>query len=216
MLFLVGTIFELSITMKKLKLNISFLVALLCFSYSSNAQLFSEDNKYLSVGYGFGNFSQSLFQDYENNTDYNYSGKGPFFIKYETPVSKKVGFGVNFAYVGASMDWIDPDILVNGTTPYKVELDWSSFSILARFNFHFGNSDKFDPYFGFGMGYRDASWEVSSNDASVDDGVSFENPFKLGFETTIGARFRITDNILGYTEVGFAKAVVQFGITAKL
>ena len=206
--------------MKFKLLPIFSIVGLLLLSGTAKAQLFQEESSYLSVGYGIGNFTQALiFEDYVDRENYDNTATGPFFLKYEAAIAEKIGFGVNVAYIGSEVTWTDPDHTVdngNGPVAYRETIKWSSYSILARINWHFGTSDKFDPYFGFGMGYRDAKWEFEDNDPNYDDDTDLKNPFKFGFETTLGVRLKLVDNVLLYSEFGMAKAIVQFGLTVKL
>lgn len=182
--------------------------------------VFQENASFISAGYGFGNFTQSLFQIADDNTsDVNLetSFLGPIFFKYEYAFAPKVGFGINIAYVQATANYLYKDqYITSGAALLEEKLDWKSYSILARINWHFGNNEKVDPYIGIGMGYRDAKWTGSNNDPQSEfSSTTVENPFNLGFESTLGARFMFSPNVGAYVEVGLAKAVAQFGLTAK-
>lgn len=182
--------------------------------------VFQENASFISAGYGVGNFTQSLFKvadDNANDVNFQTSMVGPLFLKYEYAFADKVGFGVNFAYVQATADYFYKDqYITDGSKLLEEHLDWKSYSILARVNWHFGNNEKVDPYFGLGMGYRSASWTGSNNDPQADfNSATIENPFNFGFETTLGCRFMFSDNFGAYVEAGLSKAVFQFGLTAK-
>lgn len=183
-----------------------------------SAQAFSEESSYVNVGYGFGNLTQSLFKIGEaNDYQYKYNGIGPLFLKYEYAVSEKIGFGVNIAYAQAQATYkYTATYITDGSKLLEETLDWKSYSALIRFNIHFGDNDRFDPYWGLGAGYRNASWSGFNNDPQSEyDVTTLSTPFNVGFETTLGCRFLFTENIGGYVEAGLAKAVVQFGLTAK-
>jgi opacity protein-like surface antigen len=194
-----------------------FILAISC-SLSGFGQSFSMGNNNISAGYGIGNIIQSIFSSYETYDSYSFKATGPFFLKYEQALTDRLGIGINAAYVGAKVSYIDKSYIVDTTsmTFYKQTINWSSYSILARLNFHFATLDKLDPYWGFGIGYRGASWKASDNDPNYDNSTSFNSVLPIGFEATIGARYYFTPAIGAYMEVGIAKAVVQFGLSANL
>lgn len=206
--------------MKKIAIAASFLAfGMLGFSSNSvQAQATMQGEHLISFAYGFGNLSQSVFQAYEDSRDYEYRGVGPLFLKYEYMIEDKVGIGLNVAYVGANVSWTEDNIFVDdqNTVLLQRETDRTSYSVLGRVNFHIGDYDIVDPYVGFGIGYRDASWTSSDNDPERDWGGDFGTSFNVGFELTGGARFMFSDHLGAFAEVGFAKAWTQIGITAKL
>lgn len=171
----------------------------------TKAQSFEQGASQISVGYGVVNVTQAFVADYGSllGTNQKFSSLGPIFLKYEYGVSEKVGFGLNIAYVSASNSY--DDTFFNET----YSLDWWGASFNARVNRHFGSSDKFDPYIGFGMGYKIANWSYS-------DGTSSEAFIPLGFEATFGARYMFTPNIGVFSEVGLAKGVLQGGLNIKI
>ena len=171
----------------------------------TKAQSFEQGASQISVGYGAVNFTQAMVKDYGDilGTNQKFSSLGPIFLKYEYGVSEKVGFGLNIAYVSASSSY--DDMGYNET--YSV--DWWGASFNARVNRHFGSSDKFDPYIGFGMGYKIANWSYS--DSSSSDAL-----IPLGLEATFGARYMFTPNIGIFSEVGLAKGVLQGGLNIKI
>ncbi|MBI35454.1 MAG: hypothetical protein CMP67_08840 [Flavobacteriales bacterium] len=188
--------------MKKLVLTL-FVGALMLAPSTSNAQAFEQGKSQVSAGYGFGNFIQALFETYAVYDGFDKSLTGPLFVRYEYGVSEKIGFGVNFAYASVAADYND----IFGDPQ---SINWSSWSALARVNRHFGESDKFDPYIGLGLGYRTASWKFTELGTGTTTSL-----FPLGMEATVGARYMFTPNIGLYSEIGIAKAIAQFGINAK-
>jgi opacity protein-like surface antigen len=199
--------------MKKIVLSI-----LIALSVSGYSQSFTTGNSNISAGYGIGNFIQSVFKSYQTYDNYAFKSLGPMFLKYEHALNDRLGIGVNVAYANASVSYLDKSHVVDSTslTFYKQTIKWSTYSILARLNFHFANSEKFDPYWGFGVGYRGASWKYEDNDPNYDNDTQVSNFFPLGLEVTIGARYYFTPSIGAYAEFGIAKAIVQFGIAANL
>ena len=193
--------------MKKIVITmlVAFAVAL---PNLSNAQAFEQGRSQVSAGYGVGNFVQALFQVYEEYDAWESSNVGPFFLKYEYGATEKIGFGVNIAYAGVNGKYDLEDVFTNEVTEETIK--WSSISVLARMNYHFGTHDKFDPYWGLGMGYRTGSWSFS------EAGLEASNTlFPFGFETTFGSRYMFTPLLGAYAEVGISKAILQFGLNAK-
>ena len=185
----------------------------------TSAQVFSLESNYFSAGYGIGNLTQSLLEIGEQNDyQYKYNGVGPFFLKYEYAVAEKMGIGVNVAYAQAQATYLYTNTYITGSTTQLLQetIDWKSYSVLLRFNWHIGNHEKVDPYIGFGAGSRDATWSGFNNDPQSNyETTEINNPFNVGFEGTFGCRFLFTESVGAYVEVGFAKAVLQFGLTAK-
>jgi len=199
------------------KFSTLIMMVVLGANLTASAQAFTEGQSSVSLGYGFGNLSQSLFKAYESLPDFNYKGAGPLFLKYEYGISENIGVGVNVAYIGAKVTWTDEFIEVEPGVPLRQETSWTSYSILARMNYHIpvGSTDKFDPYFGVGIGYRSGKWKASDNDPDFDWGVELDSPFILGMEMTGGARYLFTENIGVYGEVGLAKGLLQIGAVGR-
>ncbi len=188
-------------------------------NFSAKAQGVYEPGKsYFSAGYGFGNFVQAEFSIYQTYNDYSFKSLGPIFGKYEFAVNEQLGIGVVFAYASANVSYTDDSVIVS-TSPighYKEQIDWSSFSILLRMNWHFNSmGDRLDPYLGFGFGYRGSIRNYSDNDPNYNNNISQKIYFPVGMEVTAGLRFMASDFLGFYTEVGLAKAVFQVGIVTK-
>jgi len=202
-----------------MKTKLLLLSALSLFlTHKITAQAFSEGSSFLNAGYGIGNFTQAAFKVGEQNDyQYKYNGVGPFFLKYEYAIDDKMGVGLNVAYAQAQATYkYTNTYITDGSKLLQETLDWTSYSVLLRFNLHFGDHDKIDPYWGIGAGYRDATWNGYNNDPQDNyNNGQFNNPINIGFETTFGCRFLFTEAVGAYVEVGIAKAVLQFGLTAK-
>ncbi len=196
--------------------KIIFMIALTGSFLSLQSQAFEIGKSYVSLGYGVGNFTQSLIKAAVSGTDTKYSSFGPAFLKYEYGISDKVGIGVNVAYLSASVSATDNYTDANNKTIYYTDkVQFNTTSILGRVNFHFGENEKIDPYFGFGMGYRNAKWTYSSSDPNAPQNGNIKNLSPFGMEITFGCRFLLMENLGIYTEVGMAKAVAQFGVCGK-
>ena len=183
---------------------------------NSSAQAYEEGQSAVSLGYGFGTFIGALANTFENQSGYEYSSFGPMYLKYEYGVAENIGIGLNLAYVQYTFEFNYDDYDINGNpATYREEDKFSSFSGLLRINWHFGDNDKLDPYYGLGVGYRTGSWSVTSNDPDGTYSATYETIIPFGFETTFGVRFLFSDNFGAYLEAGAAKSVVQLGLCGK-
>lgn len=176
----------------------------------AQAQAFTEGSNNVYLGYGAVTLLGSISRNFDTYTDVNYSSLGPIYVKYEHGMTENIGLGISFAY--ATNEWVYKYQSFEQT--YTETTERSTYSILARFNYHIGDSEKFDPYIGFGVGYRDATW-TSKSDGLTSSGVELKSVFPFGMDLTFGARYFFTDNIGLYAEVGAAKSVVQGGLAVK-
>jgi opacity protein-like surface antigen len=202
--------------MKK-KLLLSFvLLTTMLFSSRMVAQsddAFAKGKVIISVGYGYPNFTKSLFKTYDGYAGYSASGMGPLTGKVEYALSDKIGLGVCVNYVQYKVQW-NSDI-IGGTSTYKAGWKGTSFSALLRMNLHFATSEKLDPYWGIGVGYRANNYTYFNEDPTASSALSLKGAIPVGFETTLGMRYFFTKNIGAYVELGIAKALAQGGLTIK-
>lgn len=203
--------------MKKHLYAFCMLLTALTFS-NLRGQIFDEGKSFVSVGYGIGGFS-NIFLNISDNldgTDIISKNFGPIYFKYEYGISEKLGIGIVVANSNNSFTSLNSYVDNTGITRnYTEKVSRNNTSIMARLNWHFGENDRFDPYFGFGMGYRFGGWKYTVSDPAAGINESIPALIPFGFELTTGARYFFTDNFGIYGEVGLAKSVVQFGLTAN-
>jgi len=195
--------------MKNKKLLISVIVAMAFITTNINAQAFDKGKIIVSAGYGFG-LGGAVWKTYEGYLNYSFSSLGPIHGKFEYGVSEKIGLGLSINYRSYKVAWA-----VGTNNEYEAGWKGSSLSALARMNIHFGDSDKLDAYWGFGLGYRSNNFDYYTtypNDPSV---LTWKALVPIGFETTFGIRYYFTDNIGLYAEVGAAKSIAQAGLAVK-
>ncbi len=176
------------------------------------AQIMQPGNMAISAGYGFPSLTKTVFNVVEGQ-NVSTGFVGPVYGKFEYMINETVGFGMNFAYSYGKASY-----LTSGTEAdsifYNTSFTYKSYSALARFNFHFGNSTNFDPYAGIGLGYRNANYSYTSGDPNYNPtDLNGFNHFGLDF--TIGARMFFTENFGVYGEVGIAKSPMQVGFVAR-
>jgi opacity protein-like surface antigen len=95
---------------------------------------------------------------------------------------------------------------------------FSSFSIGARLNFHFGTMENLDPYAGIASGYSKMfySYSYTSNNPSKQVVSSSYDGIPVYFAMTAGIRYYFTKNIGAYVELGFDKwSIIQGGLAIK-
>ncbi len=201
---------------RSLSLSLLAIPAFLISSFVANAQAFPEGSNSISLGYGGVTFMSSISKNFDDYADVKYAGMGPIFFKYEHAMTDNIGLGLNVAYAENEWAYNYSSTDANGNAvSYKETTSRSTYSILARFNYHIGASEKFDPYLGFGMGYRNATWKYDTTNPDGTTNVDISGLMPFGMELTIGARYFFTENIGLYAEVGAAKSVVQGGLAVK-
>ncbi len=190
-------------------------------------KFFHEEKSYVSLGYGLGTYLIWFNANNYYGEEISSSVIGPVYGKYEYGVTEDFSIGVNLAYVEYEVSYAYESYdYFNGNPAKYTETDnYRSFSGLLRANWHFGNSDKLDPYFGVGLGYRTATLKYTNNDPQqiphYQNYYSYglwggsSHAFPLGFETTFGIRIRFSEQVGAFAEAGFAKSVVQAGLLIK-
>ena len=200
-----------------------FFTALFNSSFASELQkkgggnAFEQGTIAISAGYGFPNWVSLAFKTYDSYTGYKASGIGPAHLKFEYGVSDKIGIGLSLNYVQYKVSWPEYDPFGVGSSIYQEGYTGSSLSALVRMNLHFATSDKLDPYWGIGVGYRSYNFKYfNDNPFYVTDPLDeFKALVPVGFETTIGMRYYFTNNIGAYLEMGMAKSLIQGGLAVK-
>jgi outer membrane protein W len=182
--------------MKKVLLALTIMLAL---SSSSFAQAYTETSSTLSLGYGIGNIWSSLMKLGGESV----SATGPIALTYERGVSEKISVGLAVGY--ASIKGTQ-----NDGSGFNETL--TNFSAVVRGNYHFGSSDKFDPYVGLGLGYYNFTYKNSNGDQGA-----FIIPSALAVSAQLGAKYYFSSNFGAYGEIGYvAGSILQLGLTYKL
>jgi opacity protein-like surface antigen len=205
------------------KLSSVALAATLVFSANnSTAQAFEEGTSSASIGYGFGNIGNNLNSRFKNTVlatytykiqdGYQFSYLGPLFLKYEYAISDKFGLGLNVSYLTSTAEFTSTDFYTNEV--FNNSINRTGYNIMMRFNWHFGDHDMIDPYFGLAGGYRSNNWSSDLEDQGLPE-INLSTVFHVGIEATFGTRFLFTDNVGAYVEIGLARAFFQFGVTGK-
>ncbi len=190
---------------------------LLAASASTFAQ-YEDDAAYvqgqstLSAGYGFGSIWKKLFKLSATYSEgaYKVSSTGPFSLTYEYGVSEKISAGIAISYSqvkGTNTDANEPDLNYVETL--------TNFSAIARGNYHFGSSEKFDPYIGLGVGYYNFKYKYKDGKENTNNSL-FAIPGSFGYNGQLGAKYYFTPVFGAFAEIGYvAGGFGQIGLTAK-
>jgi opacity protein-like surface antigen len=197
------------------------------------SQAFEKGKLYASASYGvapFFNLFYNMLLDADSLNDIKLKSIGPIYGKLEYAVGKRIGLGISAAYMNSVFSYSEKSQYYNNATnsydtyTQKWSVTRNTFSIMGRFNFHFFTNDKWDMYMGAGLGFRDATWKskyevigLSGNNTPPDSTENVDmSKFPIAFETTVGFKYLLTPNLGLFAEAGFAKSLLQFGISTKL
>ena len=184
------------------KISAIFLLLILSgfagFAQQQNAKKWT-----LTAGYGIGNVwlyflkNKSLIKDIP---DYKVSSVGPFSICAEHFITNKISIGASASY----------SVVKGETKRFLVDEQISIFTALARANYHFSHSNKFDPYLGGGLGYVRS---VYRNNSSIPGPV----PGEFGYSAQVGAHYYLTKKAGFYGELGYVNgSFLQLGFVLSL
>ena len=207
----------------------------------SDEKAFKEGTLAITLGYGFPNLYKSIYKGLIVNTNslsnlYNYDtyaytskGLGPLFVKADYGLTKLIGIGIIGGYFNAVINETRTYTVSeydSGTGNYynavyqdKTDYNYSSLSIGARINFHFGTGEKLDPYAGVGAGYslNQSKLTYSTNNPNTIARSPYSGTgIPTYFAITVGMRYYFTPNIGIYGEIGFDKwSLIQGGLAIK-
>lgn len=158
--------------------------ALLFASASSKAQSTKTGDINISAGYGILNLM--VTEDYHN---------GPFYIRGEYKVSKRIGLGLDYATYTVSSPYSN----------YGTDLSQTYRSYGLKMYVHLGKKKKVDPYFTFGAALQSPSEEDYQFQQP-------ENTYKFMPLATFGERFYLNRSLAFFYEVGMDRSVITLGL----
>ena len=168
----------------------------------------------LSAGMGAGNFLNFIVKKGVGYVKLESDIKPILFVKAEYAVHKNIGVGLNFAKNGFDVGYQLPDTFqsISGKLPVEVSVNYRSWSIMPRVNFHMTPEKAIDVYAGIGLGYRHNAVKFDDNDPNRNWDIPLGFVPSVGADFTVGARGYIVPNFGFYAEMGLAKAIVQGGV----
>ncbi len=210
--------------MKKLLFATAIMFAATATFAQDGDGAFTKGSSTVSLGYGFASPYKTLFKltnifATDPTTTVKLTSLGPIGVTYEYGATDKVSVGLQVAYGTIKNVTTDKDGLGAGKD-YIVTQTMDQISAIARVNYHFGSSAKFDPYGGLGLGYGSFKFKTTSNDPT-DGAADFalfniKVPGAFGITGQLGAKYYFSPNFGAYAEIGYlAGSFAQLGITAK-
>ena len=184
----------------KRKLTLGLLISLFTSALMAQSPTFSEGDKVLNLGIGFGSILYS--------GSYNTSSVPPISASFEVGVKDNV-LDVGTIAVGGYVGYV----------AYKYEyLSWgykySNIVIGARGILHYPLMDKLDTYAGILLGFNIVS---AKEFGDIGFGYSYNaSGSRLIAGAFAGGRYYFTDNIAGFLEFGYSFAIVNLGISFKM
>ncbi|MEN9613501.1 MAG: hypothetical protein RLZZ628_4315 [Bacteroidota bacterium] len=180
---------------------------------SSSGDAFAQGKFTLNLGYGLTTLGTNYFASYESFGNYSVSSLGPIFVKAGYGITDKIEAGLNFNYNQASATFSTPSFLGLNNN-YTATYQYSSWSAIARVTGHFLTSEKLDPYWTAGVGYRSLAFKFTSNDPIFPTLTpTISAPF--AFEAGAGLRYYFTPNIGVYVEAGLSSSPLQAGLAVQ-
>ncbi|HUS02627.1 MAG TPA: OmpW family outer membrane protein [Chitinophagaceae bacterium] len=178
-------------------------------AFAQDDYAYTQGSSTISAGYGVGNIWKKLFKlsaSFSGGTN-KVSATGPFTLIYEYGFSDKISAGVAFGYSNVKSDYDD-----GAGDKYSESL--RNISAIVRANYHFGSSEKLDPYVGLGIGYYNFKYGYDDNSGTPME--NFAIPTALGYSAQLGAKYYFSSSIGVFAEVGYvAGSYGQVGITAR-
>jgi opacity protein-like surface antigen len=173
-----------------------------------NRNVYKKGDQIISIGYGIPNFTRLTYKDIVNsNSNTELSGLGPIYLKYEYALSNHFGLGLSSNFATSNITYP-----VNN---FAYEQKLISIAAVARVNYHFGTTTRFDPYAGLGLGYRYSSITLTTGEDTASVSKPIGGPSSLGIEVTIGSRFYLNKAFGFYAELGLGQSVLNGGVVFK-
>jgi outer membrane protein W len=213
--------------MKKLIFATAILLAATTTTFAQDGDdvAFTKGSSSVSLGYGFLSPYKKLFKlsnlfgATDPDVSSKYSSLGPIAVTYEYGATEKIGVGLQVGYATNKNVTTDVNGLGAGK-PYISTETLTQLSVIARVNYHFGSSPKFDPYAGLGLGYGNFTYKTTTNDPTDTPAdlalFKISVPGAFGITGQLGAKYYFSDNFGAYAEVGYlAGSFAQLGVTVK-
>ncbi|MDC1395120.1 porin family protein [Bacteroidia bacterium] len=186
-----------------------------------NRNHFHKGIQLISLGYGVPNMGGLVFKAIKDgNPDASASGIGPIYLKYEYAMTNNIGLGLVTRYTSSNLEYpvksTGYDVNGNPTvedSTYTYGQSITSVGAMARFNYHFSTSRRFDPYVGIGLGYGYSKIKLDLGGDLKGLNTTVKSPIPLATELTIGARYFFSSKIAAYGELGFSQSIANLGLS---
>lgn len=182
----------------------------------TKAQIVEEGNVVIDLYYGWPNLYTTVLKAAYAEDAINSSVKigsiGPLGLRFEYMISDVIGVGFDAGYVDTWLKFKEEDISTNIIYDYKISVP--KVHAIFKMNFHFSNSDRVDAYGGFGVGYKNRTFKIETNDPSYN-GETLKTVIPVMVRLCVGTRFFLTENIGLSAEMGLGGPLLSFGISTR-
>jgi opacity protein-like surface antigen len=202
--------------------SILFFSAVALTGGSLQAQAVQKGNVMLDVYYGFPNLTtgvlRAVAKNVTNDPNLKVTGMGPFGAKASYMITDDIGLGLDFYYASSGFEYTNSGIDSTGAAfSYHYSLKNPRPRFLARFDYHFGNSEIVDLYGSAGLGYSGAKYKLVTDDPIFDlsnyalRGIRSPIAYRLAFGTKIYfvQYFGVT------AEIGLGGPLLTVGLSGK-
>ncbi|OFY66040.1 MAG: hypothetical protein A3H98_11595 [Bacteroidetes bacterium RIFCSPLOWO2_02_FULL_36_8] len=183
-----------------------FIISLPVFS-QPYSYIFSKDKYIITAGLGVFNLADDYAMPLQKGTI------GPLHVHLDYGVSDFMGIGVSINYLNSFKEDTPYEIYGNANSYYR-ETNIISWGVLFRTDIHYFITDKFDLFWGFGLGYNRTTEFIKGNFGYHESNYNNSSPF--GAELTTGFRFFIAPNFGFFLEGGLSKSLIQSGFALSL
>ena len=191
-------------------------------SSAVSAQSPTKGRVIIDLYYGYPNLWTATLRTIVNQgvipIDLKTSSLGPMGGRAEYMVTDHIGLGLDIYYAksGASFSATGPDLNGNEAT-YAYEFTLLRPRFLGRFNFHFGDLERLDPYVGLGLGYNASRIRIKTDDPIFNQNeFSFPIFLPVAFRLALGTRVMF-NNFLGFNvEIGAGGPLLTTGFTLRI
>ncbi|MEO0311240.1 MAG: hypothetical protein RIQ89_897 [Bacteroidota bacterium] len=191
------------------------------FTLDAAAAVIKEGDIMFTAQYGFPNLWGTLiknnYSDDDFNIDLQVKSIGPIGGQFEFMVTDKIGLGLKVNYSNTNVVYKNDVTNSNGQiTRYNYELDFPRIRFMPRFGFHFGNSEKFDAYFGVAGGPAQGKLKFISNDPNYTGNTSI-NLLPVAFRLDVGGNYFINEVVGINFELGIGGGpLMNAGVVFKI
>lgn len=189
---------------------------LVCLTINTLAQSYKQGQVDMNLGVGIGN--TFVNRGVYIGPGYSYNSLPTFNASAEYGITNAIGIGGYLGYTSFKYTYAYRDFNNNGWYDYTDQYKWSFFIIGIRGAYHFDEFikiDKLDVYGGLMLGYNIASLNYTSTDPY--HGTAVYGSAYGGFAWSLfgGARYRFTDNVGVFGELGYGISVLNIGLNLK-
>jgi outer membrane protein W len=210
--------------MKKLLFATAIMFAATATFAQDGDGAFTKGSSTISLGYGFISPYKTVLTAQNilfagSGITSKYSSLGPIALTYENGITDNISVGLSIGYATSKNVLTEANGLGAGKN-YDITKKLDQVGVVARGNYHFGSSAKFDPYIGLGLGYYSLKYKTTSNDPTDSPAdlalLNIAVPGAFGFTGQVGAKYYFSSNIAAYAELGYlVGSFAQIGVTAK-